>query len=82
MNMVDFDCMTPGHLQMLYVKCKHSTDVVASTKLGKQEYLVIWGFMLSLLTMFTEEVKSFLNNVIFFHSLFLHTFSVVHSHMS
>jgi len=68
--MVDFDCMTPGHLQMPYVKCKYSTDVVASTKLGKQAYLVIWGFMLSLLTMFIEEVKSFLNNVIFFLFIF------------
>ena len=64
--MLDFDCMTPGHLQMLYVKSKYSTDVVASTKLGKQAYLVISGFTLSLLIMFTEEVKPFLNNVIFF----------------
>jgi len=64
-NEVDFDCMTSGYLQMLYVKSKYSTDVVASTKLCKQAYLVIWGFILSLLTMFTEEVKPFLSNVIF-----------------
>jgi hypothetical protein len=65
-NEVDFDCMTPGYLQMLYVKSKYSTDVVTSTKLGKQACLVIWGFTLSLLAMFTEEVKPFLSNVIFF----------------
>jgi hypothetical protein len=80
--MVDFNWMTPGLLQMLYVKSRYFTDILASTKLGKQAYLVIWGFTLSLLTMFSEEVKPFLNNVIFFHPLFLHSLGDVHSHMS
>jgi hypothetical protein len=75
--MVYFDYMAPGHLQMLYVKSKYSTYVLASTKLGQQS----WGCTLSLLTMFTEEVKPFLNNVICKPFSFAYL-GDVHSHIS
>jgi hypothetical protein len=79
--MVDFDCMTPGHLQTPYVKSKYSTNVVVSTKLGKQSYLVIWGFTLTF-NCVHQRSEIILEQCNFFHPLFLHTLGVVHSHMS